>query len=425
MERQGLKDSAQREVSQKWGAAQTFSGPFIVVPYETKITNSYGTTVGTEKHNIKLLPDKILIDGIISPEIKKRGIYKVILYQTDLNVSGFFPKPDLSALNVADSTIQWNKATINIGISDMGGIRAPIDLNWQNQQLELSPGTDSKSFASSGVSRTIDLSKAKEEDKLPFSFVVKLRGSQDMKFLPLGKETNVQLKSSWASPSFQGRFLPDSSAIDKDGFSAKWTVLDMNRNFPQQWIDDEHVPVVGSFNSGYGNVINYSQKGNTVRSGFGVRLLETVDEYHKNTRSAKYSLLIIVLTFMMYFFFEIVSKAKIHPLQYLLIGLAISLFYVLLLSLSEHFGFNLAYLTSAVATMFLIIMYSAAILKKKSHLGILSVVLILIYSFLFVLLQLEDYALVAGSIGLFIALFAVMYYSRNIDWYGLKKTTHD
>ncbi|HHH54328.1 MAG TPA: cell envelope integrity protein CreD, partial [Bacteroidetes bacterium] len=238
----------------------------------------------------------------------------------------------------------------------------------------------------------------KYKDNIDFSFDIKLQGSESIYFIPVGKTTTVALKSSWDSPSFQGRFVPDEREVSKDGFTANWKILDMNRNYPQQW---------------EGNKYNVSS------SKFGVDLIKPVGEYQKNMRTVKYSLLIIVLIFLIYFFFEVLGKFRIHPIQYSFIGLALTLFFVLLLSISEQIGFDLAYLVSAAATTIMILIYSAALLKNRKQLLILTGFLITIYGFIYVVLQLEDFALLAGSIGLFVALFITMYYSRKIDWYNI------
>jgi len=232
-----------------------------------------------------------------------------------------------------------------------------------------------------------------------FSIPIKINGSEYLSFEPVGKSTSVNIRSDWHSPSFEGAFLPDQREISANGFTAQWQVLDLNRPYPQQWKNTE----VATF----GN------------SGMAVRLIKPVDEYLKNTRSAKYAILVIGLTFMLYFFFEVLRKLFIHPFQYLLVGLALTIFYMLLLSLSEHVGFNNAYLISSFATIGLICGYSFSVLRLRRLVFQLFGLLVAIYGFIFVLLQLEDFALLAGSIGVFIALAAVMYGSRKVDWYNL------
>ena len=233
-----------------------------------------------------------------------------------------------------------------------------------------------------------------------FSFSLKLKGSEVLYFTPLGKETNVSLASNWSSPSFDGNFLPDQRSIADSGFTANWNVLHLNRNYPQQWLGSSHD-------------ITYS--------AFGVNLFTPVDNYQKSTRSVKYAIMIIALTFLVMFFVEILNNKAIHPFQYILIGLALCVFYSLLISISEQSNFNFAYLISGLATVGLIAAYSKSVFKENKLVALVSSVLVILNGYVFSLIQLEDYALLMGSIGLFIALAAVMYYSRKIDWYNLNK----
>jgi len=239
-----------------------------------------------------------------------------------------------------------------------------------------------------------------EKDEYAFNIDLDLRGSQSLNFVPLGRATRVDLTSDWPHPSFNGAFLPDHD-ITEEGFSATWKVLDLNRNFPQAW------------------------KGNRdgiYDSSFGFELFMPNDHYQQSMRSAKYAILFISLTFMVFFFLETINKKRIHPIQYILVGLALSIFFVLLLSLAEFIGFNAAYGVGAVATTLLIVIYSSSILTSGKLTAFLFGLLSVMYVFIFTILQLEDTALLVGSIGLFIILATIMIWSRKVDWYrGLDK----
>jgi len=232
-----------------------------------------------------------------------------------------------------------------------------------------------------------------------FSMNIDLKGSQYIDFVPLGKTTDVDLKSNWTTPSFSGTYLPDSREINTDGFTAHWNILHLNRNYPQSWIGSQYK--VGS-------------------SSFGTNLLLPVDNYKKSYRVAHYAILFLVFTFMVFFFVEVLNKVFIHPIQYLLVGIALVIFYTLLISFSEHIMFNIAYILSAILTLFLITGYTAAILKSRKIALLIFGILTLLYSFIFTIIQMEDYALLIGSIGLFLILGIVMYFSRKIDWYDIK-----
>ena len=403
-ERKNNEQKVIKEISSKWGTAQIIAAPYLTVPYIRKKTL---TINGKEElryfdDEIQILPKRLDITGKLVPVSRKTGIYKAILYDADLHFTGNFDFPDLKELEIDSSSIKWDKITFNVGISDMNGIKETIIVDFNGiDNVNLEPGLQGE-IMNSGTSATIKVKPEDFQDNAAFDFDLKLRGSESISFIPLGKTTSVDISSTWDSPSFQGNFIPDKRDISQSGFAAKWNILDLNRNYPQYWIGD-----------------NYD----VMKSKFGVQLIKTVSEYQKNMRTVKYSILIIVLVFFIYFFFEVLGKFKIHPIQYMFIGLALTLFFVLLLSLSEQIGFNYAYLVSAVATAIMILIYSSAFLKNKRQLVLLSALLVTIYGFIFVVLQMEDYALLVGSTGLFVALFATMYYSRKIDWYKVSLKT--
>jgi inner membrane protein len=242
--------------------------------------------------------------------------------------------------------------------------------------------------------------QAPETGVYTFAFDLDLNGSQALRFVPLGRETNVQLASTWATPSFDGAFLPDERTVTDDGFSSDWRVLHLNRNYPQQW-------------RGTSVALN--------ESAFGVTLLVPVDQYQKSMRAAKYAILVIALTFLVFFFAEIRNRERVHPFQYILVGLALCLFYTLLLAASEQVAFNLAYVVAGLATIGLVTAYTRSIFASRTLSLLTGGVLLVLYGFVFVILQLQDFALLVGSIGLFVALALTMYLSRNIDWYRLSQ----
>jgi len=248
------------------------------------------------------------------------------------------------------------------------------------------------------VPLNLSLNSNNELETESFIFNVKLKGSQYINFVPVGKVTYVELTSDWPTPSFDGTFLPTTREVSEDGFTATWNVLHLNRNYPQAWIGAQH---------------------RVNESAFGVNLLLPVDSYQKTNRSIKYAILFIGLTFLVFFFIEIINQKRVHPIQYILVGLALSLFYTLLLSISEHTTFNVAYGISTALTIGLIAAYTKTILKSNALTGLMAGILIVLYLFIFILIQLQDYALLMGSVGLFVILGLVMYFSRKIDWYHI------
>ncbi len=390
-ERNSLRNSAISEVSYKWGNPQTVGGPIITIPY--KIYYKKDKEIIEDIQYAHFLPEDLNIQGEVYPEERKRGIYKVVVYKTKLNFEGTFNRPDFSDWKIQDKHILWDQATLSIRIPDMRGIKDAIKVQWNKEQYDVNPGINHQTTYT-GVSTLIDLG---DEKKYDFQFDLKLNGSEYLYFVPLGKQTDVELTSNWANPSFDGAFLPVDHNVTENGFEAKWKVLHLNRSYPQQWIGDGY-----SINS----------------SSFGVKLLLPVDHYQKSERSVKYAIMFISLTFLIFFFTEILNKKRIHPIQYLLVGLGLSIFYTLLVSLSEHFSFNLAYFIASFAIIALITAYSYSMLKNGRLTSIVALVLIILYAFLFIILQLQDYSLLLGSIGLFLALAIVMYLSRKVNWYS-------
>jgi len=238
-------------------------------------------------------------------------------------------------------------------------------------------------------------------DNFNFSFSMGLNGSVGAFFIPFGRDTEVQISSDWDSPSFQGTWLPTNRTVNSDGFKATWSVPFLSRNFPQKWLPSSSLE----------NVIE--------SSAFGVEMISPVDHYRMSERSVKYHILFLVLTFATLWLFEVLAKIRVHPIQYLLIGAGMCLFYLLELSLAEHLGFVQAYSLASAAVVVMVAFYSAAVLKARKRAVIVGIVVTLLYIYLYILLMIEDYALLAGSIGLFVALAAIMFLTRKVDWYSL------
>lgn len=392
-EREMRREEAIFEVSEKWGHEQTISGPVISIPYKTSFKDKKGNW-NIYTYYVHFLPDELMIKSEVEPEIRYRGIFEVVLYNTILEINGNFSSIDMKRFNIAKNDLLWDEAFLSVGITHMKGIKESIKVKWNDSVLDVNPGIESSDILTSGFSTKINIKPGKENND--FSFNINLNGSGKLNFTPLGKETHVKIISDWSNPSFVGEFLPESHDITSENFSANWKVLQLNRNYPQAWTGNKY---------------------NIESSTFGVELLLPVDEYQKNMRTVKYAIMFILLTFLAFFMMETLNKKKIHPFQYLLVGTALIIFYTLLLSISEHLSFKYAYLIASVATIVLITAYTKSVLKDKKLTSIIALILIILYCFLYVLLQLQDYALLLGSIGLFVILAVVMYISRKIDWY--------
>ncbi|QDH78769.1 cell envelope integrity protein CreD [Echinicola soli] len=396
-EREALSQAATEEVSMKWANNQQLNGPVLTIPlvYEYKEKEELKEVV----KYLYLLPNNLQVDGEVVPEKLKRGIYEVIVYKSQLAVSGSFDlmeKVDRTNLK----QIQYGKAFLTIGISDLRGIKEELAVDWGGVDCQVKPGSKVPSIITQGI--TVDLPNLESSmgTKVPFHFSLNLQGSRSISFVPVGGTTEVNVNSPWPSPSFYGNFLPDQRKVTGQGFEARWKVLQLNRNFPQSWVDE-------------------MQGSNLQAAAFGVDLIFPVDDYQKSIRSAKYAVMTILMTFLIFFLVEVLNKRKIHPFQYALVGLGLCLFYVLLVSISEHTDFNTAYAIAAFGVVAMIVLYSLTVFRKKKLSLLLLAVLVGAYSFLYVTLQLTDYALLMGSVGLTVMLAMTMYFTRNIDWYQL------
>jgi len=396
-ERQTRQTEATTEISSKWGFQQRLTGPILSIPYETYDLDKDNKRVNIDRHMAYFLPDNLNVTGELNPEIRKRGIFEVAVYSSNLKVDGVFETPQLD-ISDRNYVVKWTDAFITIGISDLRGIKEDIKFKWNDAEMVCEPGVKIEKMIESGVTINKPLQSESTTKEYHFSFDLSLNGSKSISFVPIGKETIVKLTSSWTNPSFDGSFLPENRNISSSGFTADWKVLELNRNFPQKWNDSE---------------VEFQS------AAFGVSLLLPIETYQITERSMKYAILFIVLTFTVFFFVEIMKKLKVHPIQYVLVGFSLCLFYLLLLSLSEQIGFGIAYLVASAGIVIMIASYSKSIFHNNRLTAILSSILVLLYGFLYILIQMQDFALLMGSIGLFIILASVMYLSRKIDWYSI------
>lgn len=403
-ERENTANDATDEVHQKWSGSQTVLGPVLTIPYYKFRSSDNSGNINKTLTVINILPETLEIKGDIQTENLKRGLYEIVVYNSPIEITGTFVLPD--KLNITAEKLNdmlTDEAMINIGISDLRGINEQVMMTFGEQKLTFNPGIRHSQFESSllasGVSCQADIRPLLEKQTVSFSVKLYLKGSESLYFAPLGKTTEVALTSNSQTPSFTGAFLPTQRKVTDDGFTSRWKVMHLNRNYPQILTGD-------------------NWKDEVDKSVFGTDMLIPVQHYQKSMRSVKYAMLIILLTFVVCFFVEVLQKKQIHPLQYLLIGLALSLFYSLLISISEHMSFTTAYAISSVMTVSLITSYMAGILKIKKTAMIIGGLLSGLYIYIFVLIQMETYALLAGSIGLFVILAVIMYVSQRINWSG-------
>ena len=403
-ERQERSEETIRKINEKWSNPQTICGPVFTMPYLSKITqdeivdDKVHKKVSYEKRELYLMPSALNIDVKLFPEPKYYGIYKTTLYRSEVQISGNFDLDKMEENYHIDDD-DWNNVYIAIGISDLKGLVSNAEFTFNGNLYSAEAGSSTIWFSGNTLKIPLKNFRKSPNGKTDFNCKLLLNGSKNIHFVPIGRTTDVMVSGKWSSPNFAGNFSPQST-IEKESFSAKWHILHFNREIPE---------TLNSYNGR-----NYLDN---EKFSFGVQLIETVGHYQQNERSAKYALMFIALTFVVFFFVEVLTKKKIHLVQYLLVGIALILFYSLLLSISEQIGFALAYLIASLATIGLISSYAYGIFKNKMQTGILTGILCLLYTFLFVVLQLEDIALLIGSVGLFIILGIIMFVSGKINWH--------
>lgn len=394
-EREYTQENAINEMTSVWGGEQMLVGPYLTVPFDAPytVTNSDGTEeISYARNYLYVLPEFLNGAVDVQPETRKLGIYEAVVYRGEANMQGEFKLPDWTKAGVDPKYIHWDKVTLNVGISDLRGVEGAFDFEWNEASLPLSSGLVTNDIYWSGVHSPVAI---EDREELRFKFSTTLRGSRRFSVVPLGKQTTFSMVSPWAEPNFEGSFATTKYEPTAEGFSAHWEVSHLNRNYPQSWVGKKYTPA---------------------NDFFGTEFIKTVDNYSKSTRVAKYAILIIALTFMVFYFSELIKGAKVNALQYVLVGLALVLFYTLLLSFSEHIGFNAAYLVAALMTVFMEFFYARSVLGSTKLAAYVAATLTLLYSFIFILIQLKDFALLAGSLGLFVILAGIMFISRRIQW---------
>jgi inner membrane protein len=396
-DRQQYRFEAVHEISKSWAGEQTIAGPVITVTHKKEKENKDGKKYFVTK-SFHYLPENLNIDVLVTPEKRYRGIYEVMLYKSKIKMRGNFNFKKLTE-QFSDKKIE--QSNISFNISDLRGIQKDAVFKLNGTNYNLISGLKNKIFKS-GFYSDFDLNT--ENVLQDFEIELELNGMENLDFIPLGKFTDVSVKSPWSNPSFAGAFLPTTREVTEDGFTAQWKVNHFNRSYPQEWEGKTY---------------------DTFPSAFGVKLLVPVDEYQKTMRTSKYGLMIITLTFLSFFMIELFSKKVIHPIQYLLVGLALLIFYSILLAISEYILFQYSYLISTLLIIALIGFYVKSIYKSKQIASIVTGMLFMFYGFMYVILQLQDYSLLLGTLALFIILAAIMFFTRKINWFEIFNSKRD
>lgn len=419
-ERETRQRRTTQEISQSWSGSQLLSGPIISIPYITKGNKDKDST-GV----IRLLPNRLTTTADVKSRTLSRSIYETTVYNADVVMEGDFDINALRSTGIPVSSLLLDKAYVTIGIGDLKGMESISDLKFGNATYTLNGATDCDVYTNVPFSNNTDYTEEEvvavvsEPDidhtystaesgcmqsaikldsitdaSIPYSVTMKLKGSESLGVTPIGRESVIKMNGECKSPSFAGMFIPTERTVRDGQFSAEWLLNSTNREYPQAFIGDKAYKIS--------------------RSAVVVNMLVPVDRYQKVSRAMKYAIIVILLTFISVLFSEIMTKNPIHIFQYLLIGLALILFYSLLLSLSEHISFGLSYLIAAAMTIGMVSIYMRGVVRSRKIALAIGALLIIIYTFIYILLCLETFALLTGSIGLFIALAAIMYASLKI-----------
>jgi inner membrane protein len=412
-ERESRAAQVKREVAQQWGSSQAISGPFLVVPYVARVETRDGdkTVDKMIERRALFLPEDLDLKAKAASQLLHRSIFDVNVYTTDLMIEGRFQAPGIAEVDANAVSVRWRDAILALGFSDLSGLKESAFLEIAGaDKLSFLPSIGLPGNQPNGIHVKLGTSAAvapaADTPIQPFQFRIGLTftGSTSLLFSPAARETRASMQSDWPHPSFTGAFLPAERSVRPDGFSASWKVPHLARSVPNSWnISD----------AGIERLLPYQ---------FGVDFYAPVDFYDLVSRSVKYAILFLTLAFGGVFMLELFSGKRVHPVQYLFTGMAMVFFYVLLLSFAEHIGFSYAYFAASVATGGMLSLYvGKALASLRSGLIMLGLFLA-IYGLLFLVLRMEDHALLAGALIGFAALTAVMFSTLDVDWTSARKT---
>jgi len=414
--------SVLHDIAGNWGNEQTTLAPILSVPFteirqiEESIIAADGKprTISKQiqqQRTAHFLPDSLNLTVSIQDEFRRRGIFESLVYAADISIAADFPDINPEDFPEKVQTIHWEKSWVSIGLSDTRAINSVSAFNWQDKEHELSPGTRLDNLPSGFHAMTnsikTDIDGAGPPNTLELS--MNINGSGAFRFAPFGKRTQVTMTSSWPHPSFQGDALPDEHTVKDSGFTASWDIPHLARNYPQRW----YTPI-DYYTASADQYTTPQSQYNLHEFTAGVSMFEPLSLYTLVTRSVKYGILFIGLTFLTLFIFEMSIRRRLHIVQYALIGVALSLFYLVLLSLSEHIPFVKAYLSAATLTILMITGYTWVVLRNFLRALAVFIMLVALYAVLYSLLQLEDYALMMGTALLVFVVVVLMFVTRNI-----------
>ena len=421
-ERKQARDSVITEVARGSSEAQRVVGPILYVPWTrrsaeaTTTTDDSGRSKTTSKEKIErghvaLLPATLSMDGKIDLQQKHRGIYTAHVYTLNATLRGSFALAPGLGVPEGPGTLEWGRALLVLGVHDTRGIRERVQIDWDGAQPALYPGGVDAAGAPNGIHADLGMLAVGEAPAThEFRIALSLLGTERLDIVPIGATTAVSLASTWPHPSFTGKILPDAgTTLSADGFAASWRTSHFATNLAQLHQRCVQSRQCDAFN----------------QHSLAVSFIQPVDLYQTVERSVKYGFLFIGLTFAAFFLFEVLLRLAIHPVQYALVGIALAIFFLLLISLSEHLGFAPAYAIAAGSCVALIAYYVGHVLKSMRRGAIFGTALSALYGLLYVLLRSEDHALLMGSLLVFVCVASAMVATRRVDWYALGATPSD
>jgi inner membrane protein len=410
-EREGRKIEAEAEVVSSWGGESAIGGPVLVVPRHMKreVLNEEGRILRVEEYmgSVYLLPRTLNIEARSRSEIKNRGIFEIPLFTLDLAGSGEFAIEGLYKNYSIDDLI-WEQAYVQFSYCHLKGMKNTSPLLWAGNKIAFEPGDSAPSFYDSSLKVPVNIGDGTPGNisrTFPFIFNQEIRGGTSLEFLPLGRETRINLSSDWVSPSFQGYYLPSEQVLTDQGFTSEWELHSLSRSIPETWTESDS------------SVFDDMRE-----TAFGLNYFPEMDSYNKTRRTVDYGILFLILPFLTFFLFEVIKKVRIHPMQYLLAGFGNILFYLILLSLSEHISFAYSYLIATGAVILMLTLYTLSIEGVGKKGVYLLPVMTAGYGYLYFVLKSEDYALLMGTAGLFATLGITMFLTRGIRWYSEEVT---
>lgn len=395
-ERKSNRNQATEEIAQQSGGSNRISGPVITVPflYWREYIEGQVTMRRSEKAYLHFMPTKLKVNGSIQGETRRRGLFEVPVFSGQIKLEGEFAAIDPSAHQIDPKDMLWDEAFVNVSLEEPRALSAPALWIQDGKSQELSPST--REGRPQGFD-ALETSLAMQANQpLVFDIELKMRGSNELMFTPTAKQTQIKLSGDWPHPSFTGVQLPESRDVHAKGFTATWSDLGYGHGYPKHWVG--YLPNLKALED----------------AAFGVRFISPVDTYAQVARSTHYGMLFILMTFLVLYLAEVLGTLRIHPLQYLLVGCGLCLFYLLLLSFAEHIGFNAAYGIATMGIVGLIAAYAWSIMHRVKPTLTLVSMLLGLYGYLFVTLRAEDYALLMGALGLFVLLGSIMMATRSL-----------